>query len=143
MSTSVLIDLSSPGYVIGDLTVTCQQLADAFPVSTVGCTLTPLGTLGRYWFKNPNITTVTGYEIYVTAWPEKYVYGIFNPADGAVEGTYDMAQMLRIILAAVAGRTTGAPSNILRFKDVTGTKDRIVGTVDTDGNRTTVVLDGT
>jgi hypothetical protein len=49
---------------------------------------------------------------------------------------------LRIILAAVAGKSTGAEVGTFRFRDVADTKDRIVAVTDANSNRTTMTLDG-
>lgn len=78
-SVSVLIDLQVPGYVIGDLTVTTQKWQDRTVVSSAGCTLTALGTRGRYWLTHPTVTELLGFEAYVTAWPENYELGSFDP----------------------------------------------------------------
>jgi len=50
--------------------------------------------------------------------------------------------MLRIILAAVAGKASGGGTATIKFRDQADTKDRITATVDVDGNRTLVVVDG-
>ena len=50
--------------------------------------------------------------------------------------------MLRIVMAAVAGRTEGIGTDTERYFSVDGTKPRITATFDAAGNRTTIVLDG-
>ena len=80
-SVSALVDLGVPGLAAGDLTITCQKWTDFSVVSSAGCTLTPLGTGGRYWLTNPNITTLTGFEAKITTWPEKYCVGQFSALD--------------------------------------------------------------
>ncbi len=59
--------------------------------------------------------------------------------DDVVEGALTLRQMIRIILAAVAGKSTGGGVN---YRDLADTKNRIAATVDGNGNRTSIVLDG-
>ena len=61
--------------------------------------------------------------------------------DEPIEGGKTAAGLLRIIAAAVAGVSNKSGSEIT-FKGVDGTTDRIVGTFDTNGNRTSSTLDG-
>ena len=61
---------------------------------------------------------------------------------GITEGTLDLQEILRIILAALAGKASGGGTATIKFRDQADTKDRITATVDVDGNRTLVVVDG-
>lgn len=61
---------------------------------------------------------------------------------GIADGSYDLQEMMRIIFAACACKSTGGGSTNLKFRDGADSKDRIAATVDDDGNRTQVVLDG-
>lgn len=58
-----------------------------------------------------------------------------------VEGTLTLLQVLRILLAEAAGITTGSRTATLCFRDQADTKNRITGTMDTTGNRTSITLD--
>lgn len=61
-----------------------------------------------------------------------------------IEGGYDADGILRLILAAVAGKGGDADADdTYRFRDIADTKDRIVAVTDGAGNRTSVTLDGT
>ena len=51
-------------------------------------------------------------------------------------------EALRIVLAALSGKISGAGTNTITIRDVNDTTDRIVATVDGDGNRTAVTVDG-
>lgn len=62
--------------------------------------------------------------------------------DEVIEGALTLRQALRIVLSGVAGKASGAPSGPIRYRDLADSKDRIVGTIDSDGNRTAVTLDG-
>jgi hypothetical protein len=61
----------------------------------------------------------------------------------ALEAGLTPGAMLRIVMAAVAGRTEGIGTATERYFSADGTKPRITATFDSLGNRTTVVLDGT
>jgi hypothetical protein len=60
-----------------------------------------------------------------------------------VEGAIDTAGALRVILAAIAGKASGGGTGTITFRDTTDTKDRLVLSVDVDGNRSSVTLDPT
>jgi hypothetical protein len=62
--------------------------------------------------------------------------------DDVIEAALTLRQALRIILAGVAGKSDGAPFGPIHYRDLADTKDRIIGTVDLDGNRTVVAVDG-
>lgn len=63
--------------------------------------------------------------------------------DEIVEGTLTMRHILRLSKAFYAGLATGGGTTTVTFRDDANTKDRIVQTVDVDGNRTSVAVDGT
>ncbi len=60
-----------------------------------------------------------------------------------VEGSRSLREALRLILAASAGKLSGAGGTTITIRDAADTKDRIVATVDANGNRTALVLDDT
>ena len=62
--------------------------------------------------------------------------------DDPVEGSYTMRQLLRLMAAALFGKASGGGTATITFRDTGDTKDRITATVTSNGNRTTVVLDG-
>jgi hypothetical protein len=61
----------------------------------------------------------------------------------AIETGYTLKQSMRLMLAALAGKLSGAATTTVTIRDATDTKNRITATVDTDGNRTAVVHDVT
>ena len=65
-------------------------------------------------------------------------------ADGrtAEETLLDNARMLRIIMAALSGKTAGLGTNTETYFGEDGAKPRIVATFDGQGNRATVTTDG-
>lgn len=66
-----------------------------------------------------------------------------NPWATVIEGTYTAEELLRLMAAAMAGKVSGAGTVTVTIRDVSDTKDRIVATVDADGNRSAITLDVT
>lgn len=66
-----------------------------------------------------------------------------NPWTEVIESGYTAAEILRLIAAAMAGKASGLGGSTATFRDIGDTKDRIVATVDSSGNRTALTLDGT
>ena len=60
-----------------------------------------------------------------------------------IEGSLTFIKAIRIKLAALAGKSSGGGSATLKFRDTADSKDRITATVDLNGNRTGMTLDGT
>jgi hypothetical protein len=67
--------------------------------------------------------------------------GLLDLADG-VETGWTLRRILRLIASALFGKISGAATTTATFRDVNDTKNRIVATVDADGNRSAVNLDG-
>jgi len=65
-----------------------------------------------------------------------------NPWTEVIESGFTAAEILRILAAVLAGKVSGAGSGTETFVGIDGTTDRVVSTVDTSGNRTSVTLDG-
>ena len=63
---------------------------------------------------------------------------VIMTTEGNIEGTLNLTEVMRIILAAVAGKTTDSQT---KFRDVADTKDRITATL-SSGDRTSISLDG-
>lgn len=61
-----------------------------------------------------------------------------NPWTEVIESGYTAAEVLRIIAAVAAGKSSGGGT---AFRDLGDTKNRVAGTVDGSGNRTSVTLD--
>ena len=60
----------------------------------------------------------------------------------AIEG-YTPRQLGRLIAAVLIGKANGLETTTANFRNVADTKNRIVATVDADGNRSAVTLDAT
>lgn len=76
----------------------------------------------------------TGYRLSAT--------GVDDVLDEVVESTLTLRQIVRILLAGLAGQSTGGGTTSLTFRDVADTKARITATVDANQNRTGITLDG-
>ena len=68
--------------------------------------------------------------------------GLLDLTDG-IETNWTVRQGLRIFLSALAGKVSGAEDTPIIFRDVNDTKNRIVATVDSSGNRTAITRDAT
>jgi hypothetical protein len=60
----------------------------------------------------------------------------------AIEAGLSAEEVTRIMFSVLTGKVSGAGTGTERFRDVADTKDRLVVTVDDDGNRSAVVRDG-
>lgn len=65
-----------------------------------------------------------------------------NPWTEVIESGYTAAEILRILAAVAAGKSSGQPTAPV-FRDLGDTKNRVSGTVDSSGNRTGITIDET
>lgn len=63
--------------------------------------------------------------------------------DEIIEGTTTHRQAIRLILAVLCGKSTGGGTVSPKMRDTGDTKNRVEATVDANGNRTAMTLDGT
>lgn len=63
--------------------------------------------------------------------------------DGIIEGSTSFVESMRLQNAILAGKVSGAGTGTETFRDLADTKDRIVATVDANGNRTAITRDVT
>ena len=61
---------------------------------------------------------------------------------GIIEGTLSLAEVQRIILSKMVNEASGGETGLHKYRDLAGTKDRVVETVDENGNRSDITLDG-
>lgn len=71
--------------------------------------------------------------------PQSLASEIFDAND--IESGYTLRQSLRLVLSALVGKLSGAPGTSISIRDINDTVDRIVATVDSNGNRTAVTKD--
>lgn len=74
--------------------------------------------------------------------PESALLTAAGNASMTIETGYTLAESVRLMSSVLAGKVSGAGTGTEVFRDVNDTKDRVTSTVDSAGNRTTVVLDG-
>lgn len=91
------------------------------------------------------VGSVTG-GVTITTNNDKTGYGLSAAAvdavlDDAVEGSITARQVMRALLAFVAGKANGGGSTPVVYRDQADTKDRISMSVDTNGNRSAVTTD--
>ena len=66
-----------------------------------------------------------------------------NPWTEIIESGMSAAEVLRVIASVLAGEVSGAGTGTETFKGLDGATDRVISTVDSNGNRTAVTVDGT
>ena len=117
---------------------------DANVVSAVGLnvrtgTLNYVGTVNilndKTGYTVSTVSDKTGYRLSAT--------GVDDILDEVVEGSLTMRHMLRIFLSRLAGKASGGGTTSITFRDNADGKNRITMTVNSDGNRSAVTVDGT
>ncbi len=68
--------------------------------------------------------------------------GIDSIHDEVVEGALTFRQIIKLLLASNGGKSAGGGTGTITFRDNADSKNRISATVDSNGNRTAVTLDG-
>jgi hypothetical protein len=63
-------------------------------------------------------------------------------AAGDIDG-YSLEEALKIQLSALAGKISGAGTTTITIRSADDSTDRIIATVDTNGNRSSITLDAT
>ncbi len=69
--------------------------------------------------------------------------GASNPWTEVIESGYTAAEILRLLAAVMAGKSSGGGGATVTFRDAADSKNRITATVDANGNRTAITLDAT
>jgi len=122
--------LAGSGDIAGALTALGNALAALSGAGDVTVTINALGELEA-------AIVVTG-DALSTA---NVAAAILDAVDG-IETGLTLRQALRVIAAATAGKVSGAETTTITFRNaLVDDTDRIVATVDTDGNRTAITLD--
>jgi hypothetical protein len=83
-------------------------------------------------------TDGSGHVTYANAAPPS----VDDIHDEVVEGTLTFRQVTRLMLATLAGKSSGGGTVTITFQDVADTKARVTATADANGNRTAITLDG-
>ena len=90
--------------------------------------------------KDAIITEVNANETKIDALNDITVADIIA---GVADGSYDLQEMMRIIFAALSGKSSGGGTTTLTFQDPGDAKARITATVNSSGDRTAMTLDAT
>lgn len=88
---------------------------------------------------DPFVDTVGAYTVRINY--QQPVQSISTSLSAEVEPGWSEKAIMRLIAAALAGKLSGAPGGPIVIRDVNDLVDRIVATVDANGNRTAVTLD--
>lgn len=80
--------------------------------------------------------------VYIIPVLEEVSVSDYDPVVDVLEGSLNYDDALRLILAALAGKSDGGGTTTIHFRDQADSKNRITATVTTDGNRTAVTVDG-
>jgi hypothetical protein len=116
------------------LTVSSAQLGGIFDVSASGnVSLTPVATLTALAYMDALAGGATPLS------PEGLAASLLDNND--IETGYSMRESLRLILSALSGKVSGAGGSVISIRDVNDTVDRIIATVDSNGNRSSIIID--
>lgn len=91
---------------------------------------------------DPTLDWVYQCDSVILTGDEQYANGCFDSSP-LVEGTETVVEVLRLIRSFICGEVTGGNTGTVSFRDLADAKDRIVMTVDKNGNRSAVVTDET
>lgn len=95
----------------------------------------------------PHTTESTNHEkdmdIFYKINPDEFKLDVAGIFTRVVEGTITFEQLQRLLLARAAGSADGGGTTDINFRDQLDTKNRITMEVDENGNRSSVVVDGT
>lgn len=90
-----------------------------------------------------SITTLVNISADIGGAPELSPAGLVAELlDGQeIEGGFTMRESLRVIMTALAGKLSGGGTSTITIRDVNDLRDRIIATVDSNGNRTAITYD--
>jgi hypothetical protein len=91
----------------------------------------------------PASPAATGDAMTLTSGERDSIAAALLDLANGVETGVTTRQSLRVMLAALAGKVSGADANAPVFRDVNDTKPRITATTDSSGNRSVVTVDAT
>ena len=111
---------------------------------TMGEKLNAAGSAGDPWITELPGDYVSGQAGNILAALSQLTLASISDAIGerVVEGALTVDEVVRIILSALSGRSSGTGSSTETYKSVDGDTARITVDFDSQGNRTSVVLDG-
>jgi len=123
--------LASASYTAPDNTTIASIQADTNDIQT----RIPTALVGGKIDSNAStVTDKTGYALSVA--------GVDAILDDVVEGTLTLREITRIMLASLAGKSSGGGTATIIFKGADGVTTRITATTDSNGNRTAITVSG-
>lgn len=129
----VIANLTGTGALSGNLRGTAALEADITPFSE----LSPESLAASVW----NALAASFNEAGTMGEKMNDAGSAANPWTEEIETGYTAEDLLRLVAAALLGKLDGADTTTITMRDVNDTIDRIVATVDGDGNRDSVTLD--
>lgn len=135
-SGSVSADILAVSSLLSAISGSGSVSADLSAVIPAEAALSGSGSM------SPNLTGTGRLEASITPFtalsPESLASAVMN---STVETGYNLEEALRLILSAVAGKVSGAGGSTITIRSVTDGTSRIVATVDSNGNRSSIVYD--
>jgi hypothetical protein len=103
---------------------------------------TPVRIIGGYLSRKDGSTLIVPSSNSIQIDPGKAYLATGGSLASVIEGGLSGQDILRVILAAVSGRTSGVGTEEENYLSLDGSKARITSTFDERGNRLTVDIDG-
>lgn len=134
----------SAGKIIGDnLNATVSSRASQTSVDTVDDFLdTEIAAIKAKTDNLPASPAAVGSAMTLTSGERDSVADALLDRSNGIETSWTLRKAMRIVLSALGGKLSGAATSSVSVRNVTDSKARISATVDSDGNRTAVTLDG-
>lgn len=125
--SSLASSLTGSGTITANISALIPMAAALLGSGAINSNLKGVGRLGA------DITPFTDLS------PEGLATSLLDNSD--VETGLSMREALRLILSSAAGKLSGAETTTITIRNVNDDKSRIVATVDSNGNRTSVTYD--
>ena len=112
------------------------------PASTYIVQLETTGGVVRSFFWVTTLAATGSYQAYDQPAVDNEGIASAVLAGGDIDG-YSLEEALKICASILAGKVSGAGTSTITFRSLEDSKDRVVATVEGQGNRTSVTLDVT
>lgn len=129
LATADEINTAIEGGAIGTAVAAIQAVTDAIPDA---------GALTDLLADIASILADTGTDGVVLKAAGLNADAVDEILDEVVEGTVTVRQALTLILSFISGKCSGGGTTTITYRDIGDTKDRIVMTVDSDGDRSEI-----
>lgn len=128
VATGVGVDLNADN--IADIQADTDNIQTRLPAALVGGRMdSSIGAMAANTLTAAATAADFGTEVADAIWDE------------VIEGSTTARQSVRLNNSALGSKLSGAATATNTFRDIEDTKNRIVATVDSDGNRTAITLD--